>query len=85
MSEALPPRLRPLTPEEAPEGARPLFERFLAERGNVPNLFRTLARRPETMAAYAEVLHKVTYTGTLDLRLKETVMLRVSQLNGAVY
>lgn len=79
------PRMSALTPEEAPPAAQPIFDRFLAERGNVPNLFRTLARRPEIMVAYAELLRQVTYSGTLDVRLKELAMLRVSQVNGSRY
>ncbi len=79
------PRLKALTPAEAPAAAQPIFNRFLEERGNVPNLFRTLARRPETMVAYAEMLRNVTYTGSLDLKTKELVMLRVSQINGSDY
>lgn len=79
------PRLKALTPEEAPAGAQPIFQRFLQERGNVPNLFRTLARRPEIMVSYAEMLRNVTYTGSVDLKTKEMAMLRVSQLNGAEY
>lgn len=79
------PRLKPLTPEEAPEAAQPIFERFMAERGNIPNLFRTLARRPEIMVAYAGLLKAVTYTGTVDLKTKELAMLRVSQVNGSAY
>lgn len=79
------PLLRPLTPEEAPPEARPIFDRFLAERGNIPNLFRTLARRPAIMTAYAELLQHVTYSGTVPVKTKELAILRVSQINAALY
>lgn len=81
----MPPRIRPLTPAEAPAAAQPIFARFLEERGNVPNLFRTLALRPEIMVAFAGLLQNVTYAGTVDLHTKELAMLRVSQLNGSAY
>ena len=79
------PRVLPVEVESAPPGAREVFERFRAERGNVPNMFRTLALRPEIMAAFDQSLHAVLKTGTLPLRLKEMVAVRVSQLNGCAY
>ncbi|BDG59207.1 hypothetical protein caldi_02970 [Caldinitratiruptor microaerophilus] len=82
---SLPPRMRALAPEEVDPAARPVFDRFLQERGNIPNLFRTLARRPEIMTAYANLLHAVTYTGTVDVQLKELCILRVSQINDSAY
>ncbi len=49
------PRVRPLETDGAPAEARELFERFRRERDNVPNMFRTLALRPEVMtASYTE-------------------------------
>lgn len=79
------PRIQPAPIDAAPPEARPLFDRFQAERGNVPNMFRTLALRPEIMTAFAESLRAVMNTGTLPLRLKEMVAVRVSQLNGCRY
>ncbi|MBI4512627.1 MAG: hypothetical protein HY702_00815 [Gemmatimonadetes bacterium] len=40
-----PPRVRPLDVGEAPEVAD-LLETYRKERGNVPNMFRTVAHRP---------------------------------------
>ncbi len=79
------PRVRPLELDEAPAEAQELFERFRRERGNVPNMFRTLAFRPEVMTAFAQSLRAVLHTGTLPLRLKEMVAVRVSQLNACRY
>lgn len=79
------PRITPLSPEEAPQEAHELFERFRRERGNVPNMFRTLALRPEIMSAFVGAMTAVLNTGTLSLQLKERVAVRVSQLNGCHY
>jgi hypothetical protein len=40
------PRIKPLTPDEAAPEVRPIFDAYLRERGNIPNMFRTVALRP---------------------------------------
>ena len=40
------PRIRPLAPDEAAPEVRPIFDTYLKERGNIPNMFRTVALRP---------------------------------------
>lgn len=79
------PRIAPLPIDGAPAEARPAFERFLAERGNVPNMFRTLALRPAIMQTLADHLHAVTYSGTVPVRLKESLSVYVSLRNGSRY
>lgn len=79
------PRLRPLHPNETSPEARQVLERFFEQRGNVPNMFRTFARRPEMMIAAANLMAAVLNTGTLPLRLKEMVIVRTSKLNGCAY
>jgi alkylhydroperoxidase family enzyme len=79
------PRVQPVSIDAVPPEAEPVFARFMAERGNVPNMFRTLAVRPEIMTAFDGALHAVLKTGALPLRLKELVAVRVSQLNECRY
>ena len=43
------PRLRVLNQDEVPSDVGAVFDRFMHVRGNIPNMFRTLARRPEIM------------------------------------
>ena len=62
-----------------------VFERFWNARGNVPNLFRVLALRPELFRTFNAHFDSVLGQGTLDIRLKELVAVRVSQLNGSRY
>jgi len=78
-------RLRPLDPDEVNPEAREAFDRFLAERGNIPNMFRTMARRPEIMLTAEAHLRAVFKTGTVDERLKEMLAVRVSQINDCMY
>lgn len=79
------PRIRPLAAEDADPQSRAVFERFQEERGNVPNLFRTMALRPEIMRTAADHMRAVFSTGVVDTRLKEMLAVRVSQLNDCSY
>ncbi len=79
------PRLPELNPEQVDGEAREIFERFLQERGNVPNMFRTVAHRPEILKTMTAHFRAVMNTGTVDKKLKELVAVRVSHLNGCEY
>lgn len=62
-----------------------IFEDFLRERGNVPNMFRTVAHRPEIMRTMVAHFRAVMNTGTVPKKLKELVIVRTSQINGCEY
>lgn len=80
-----PPRIRPLDPQEAPPEVRPIFEHYLKERGNVPNMFRTVARLPRHLRTMIEHFQVVMREGSVPPRLKELLSIRVSALNGCEY
>ncbi len=42
-------RISRLRPDQVGADVRSLFETFLKERGNIPNMFRTAAHRPEIL------------------------------------
>ena len=79
------PRLRALNPEEVPEEVGEVFERFKRVRGNIPNMFRTLARRPEIMLTMEAHMNVVLNTGTVETALKELVTVRTSANNKCAY
>jgi alkylhydroperoxidase family enzyme len=79
------PRIRPLGPDEVTPQAREVLERFQRERGNMPNMFRTMALRPEIMQTAVEHMRAVFSTGTVETRLKEMLAVRVSQINDCHY
>lgn len=79
------PRIAPVSLESPPAEVKESFDLFMARRGNVPNLFRTLALRPQVMQAYATMLDKVLNTGTVETALKEMCVIRVSLINDANY
>lgn len=79
------PRLPRLNRDQVPESSLAIYDRYLRDRGNVPNMFRTMAHRPaifETIIAHMEA---VLNTGTLPKALKELVIVRTSQLNRTPY
>jgi len=53
--------------------------------GRVPNLFKTLAHRPEVMKATLNLLSSLMMSGTVDRKLKEKIALKVSTINKCNY
>jgi alkylhydroperoxidase family enzyme len=78
-------RIKPLEPHEADQEAKEIFDAFMKQRGNIPNMFRTLAYRPEYLKTAIAHFRTVLNIGTVDLRTKEMLVVRVSQLNECHY
>ncbi len=78
-------RLSRLSPDQVPPGIRELFDVFLAERGNIPNMFRTVAHRPEILETMLAHFRVVMGPGTVPVPLKEMLAVRVSRLNACDY
>ncbi len=66
--------------EVTPEMAA-LYDKAFAQRGNVPNMFRVMAHRPEIFATMQAHFGAVLNTGTVSTKLKELVIVRTSQVN----
>ena len=79
------PRLSKISPEQAAGEVREIFDAFLKERGNIPNMFRTVAHRPEIMRTMTAHFRAVMNTGTVEKKLKELVAVRVSHINYCDY
>ena len=62
-----------------------IFDKFQKERGNVPNMFRTVAHRPEYLRTMIAHFRTVMNTGTISTKLKELLVVRVSQINRCQY
>ena len=78
-------RIRRLEKAEVDAQSQALFDDFLRERGNIPNMFRTVAHRPEIMRTMVAHFRAVMNTGTVPKKLKELVIVRTSQLNRCEY
>ena len=79
------PRLSRVPRSEAPETVAAIYDRYMRTRGNVPNMFRTMAHRPEIFATMIAHFEAILTTGTLSTKLKELVIVRTSQLNRCEY
>lgn len=62
-----------------------IYDRYVRQRGNVPNMFRTVAHRPEILQTMIAHMEAVLNTGTLPTSLKELVIVRTSQMNSCEY
>src|SRR6516225_3894576 len=62
-----------------------LYDRAYAQRGNVPNMFRVMAHRPEIFATMQAHFGAVLNTGTVSAKLKELIIVRTSQVNETPY
>ncbi|WZL71922.1 carboxymuconolactone decarboxylase family protein [Clostridiaceae bacterium 35-E11] len=78
-------RIRPLELHEVDHESQEIFQAFLKQRGNIPNMFKTLAHRPELLKTAFKHFSTVLNTGTVDIRLKEMVAVKVSQMNQCEY
>ena len=70
--------------EVTPEMAA-LYDKAFAQRGNVPNMFRVMAHRPEIFATMQAHFAAVLNTGTVSTKLKELIIVRTSQVNDTPY
>jgi uncharacterized peroxidase-related enzyme len=62
-----------------------LYDKAFAQRGNVPNMFRAMAHRPEIFTTMQAHFGAVLNTGTVPTKLKELIIVRTSQVNETPY
>ncbi|MBD3161723.1 MAG: hypothetical protein GF346_05645 [Candidatus Eisenbacteria bacterium] len=73
-------------PVERTEGeTRRIFELYRKERGNVPNMFRTMAHRPPLLRTMIAHFREVMAPAEVDLRLKELIAVAVSGFHRCEY
>ena len=79
------PRLSRMKRSDVSEPVGMIYDRYMQQRGNVPNMFRTVAHRPEILQTMIAHFEAILTTGTLSTKLKELVIVRTSQLNACDY
>jgi len=62
-----------------------IYDAVFAQRGNVPNMFRVMAHRPEIFSTMQAHFAAVLNTGSVSKRLKELIIVRTSQVNETPY
>ncbi len=78
-------RITRLTPDQATGETKQIFDTYMKERGNVPNMFRTVAHRPDYLRTMIAHFRTVMNTGTVPTKVKELLFVRVSQINNCEY
>src|SRR5256885_1872762 len=78
-------RISKLDRSEVTPDLATLFDKVFAQRGNVPNMFRVMAHRPEIFATMQAHFGAVLNTGTVSTKLKELIIVRTSQVNETPY
>lgn len=78
-------RIPRLTKDEVAGDVREVFETVGRQRGNVPNMYRIFAHRPEVLKSMTAHLGAITNTGTVPVRVKELVATLVSRVNHCEY
>ena len=79
------PRIDRLERDQADKPTQEIYDHYQKERGNIPNMFRTVAHRPEILRTMIAHLRAVMETGTVSQKLKELVIVRTSQINHCAY
>ncbi len=78
-------RIRRLDRSEVDEQSQAIYDHYLKIRGNVPNMFRTVAHRPEIFRTMIAHFRAIMESGTVPAKLKELVIVRTSQINQCEY
>lgn len=78
-------RIKRLDKSEVSGDVLELYSNVGKARGNVPNMFRVYAHRPEILKTMVAHMNAITNTGTVPVRTKELVATLVSRLNSCHY
>ena len=78
-------RISRLDKDQVDSECEKIYDTYLQERGNVPNMFRTVAHRPEIFRTMIAHFRAVMNSGTVSAKLKELVIVRTSQINRCEY
>ncbi len=78
-------RIQRLDRSQVDEETGKMFDHVQKQRGNIPNMFRTVAHRPEILRTLIAHLRAIMETGTVSAKFKELVIVRTSQINRCEY
>lgn len=78
-------RITKLTKDEVTGDVKELFNNVGRQRGNIPNMFRLYAHRPEILKTMVAHMNAITNSGTVAVKTKELVATLVSRINRCEY
>lgn len=79
------PRIRPIEKERAAFILKNLYDAAEKQYGAVPNLFKTMAHRPELLVTFFNYYKELWTGGVVEVGLKELAAIRAAALNGCHY
>ena len=79
------PRISRLDRSQVSPEVAAIYDHFMKVRGNIPNMFRTVAHRPELLQTMIAHFRAVMETGAVPTKLKELLFVRTSQINHCEY
>jgi alkylhydroperoxidase family enzyme len=79
------PRISRIERDKVSPEVGEIYDHFLKVRGNIPNMFRTVAHRPEILRTLIAHYRAVLEGGTVPAKLKELVIVRTTQINNCEY
>jgi alkylhydroperoxidase family enzyme len=78
-------RISQIGRSQAAGTVRDAFEKKVAERGNIPNMYRVFAHRPWLLTTMDAHFAAVMGSGTVPVKLKEMLALQTSLANSCHY
>jgi uncharacterized peroxidase-related enzyme len=75
----------PLTREQAAPEVQPIFDALAGRGGKMPNIFATMAHRPDVLSAFLPLYKAIVNQGTVEAKYKELAYLRTAMVNGCEY
>ncbi len=78
-------RVKPIDETDAAPEVKALYESMTKSGRKLSNITKTMAYRPEIMKAWGPLSRAIMSDTTLDRRLRELVILKVSKLNSCKY
>ena len=78
-------RITKLGRSQTTGAVRAALDRMAEQRGNVPNMFRVAAHRPELMTTMLAHFNEVMKATTLPAKFKEILAIQTSLANSCAY
>lgn len=77
--------INPVPREKAAPEVHEIYDNLTKKIGRMPNLFATMAHKPDLLAKFVPFYWAVTGAGSVEPRYKEFAYLKTAMLNGCEY
>ncbi len=77
--------VNPLPKEKAASEVQETYEALTKRLGKVPNIFATMAHRPDVLNKFLPLYSAIINEGTVEPRYKELAYLKTAMINGCEY